>query len=113
MSLISRFVGHLKTRLTQPDQRLAARESDPWLFVEINGCDYRARDWSVGGACLRACTENLAAGQIVSGRLRWHKRETGHVYTAEVMRLNPGGDVALRWLALPDAILADMEPETD
>ena len=113
MSLISRFVGQLKTKLTAPEQRLAARESDPWLFVEINGRDYRARDWSVGGACLMGCTQELASGQIVSGRLRWHKRDAGHVYTAEIMRLNQGGDIALRWLALPDAILADMEPASE
>jgi len=113
MSLISRFVGQLKARLTQPEQRLAARESDPWLFVGINGRDYRARDWSVGGACLIGCTEGLAPGQIVNGTLRWHKRDKGHAYTAEIMRLDQGGDVALRWLALPDAILADMEPANE
>ncbi|MDO8288082.1 MAG: PilZ domain-containing protein [Parvibaculum sp.] len=110
MSLISRFVEQLKSKLTEPEQRLSARAGDPWLFVEVNGHDYRARDWSVGGACLRACGEELALGQIVSGRLRWHKRDTGHIFTAEIMRLDPNGDVALRWLSLPDAILADMEP---
>lgn len=110
MSLISRFVGQLKSKLTEPEQRLSARASDPWLFVEINGHDYRARDWSVGGACLIACTEELAPGQILSGRMRWHKRDAGHCYTAEIMRLDQNGDVALRWLSLPDAILVDMEP---
>ncbi|MGV8998005.1 MAG: hypothetical protein ACOH12_13765 [Parvibaculaceae bacterium] len=110
MSLISRFVGQLKSKLTTPEQRLATRETDPWLFVEINGHDYRARDWSVGGACLMNCAEDLAPGQIVTGRMRWHKRDKGHVYTAEIMRFDDRCDVALRWLALPDAILADMEP---
>lgn len=110
MSLISRLVGQLKNRLAEPEQRLSARESDPWLFVEINGRDYRAGDWSAGGARVLSCIEDLFIGQIVSGRLRWHKREAGHAFTAEVMRIEPTGAVALRWLALPDAILAVMEP---
>jgi hypothetical protein len=110
MSFISRLVGQLKAKLSEPEQRLAARAGDPWLFVEINGHEHRAGDWSAGGARVLSCAEDLFLGQIVSGHLRWHKREAGHAYTAEVMRIETSGAVALRWLALPDAILADMEP---
>lgn len=110
MSLISRLVGELRSRLAEPEQRNAARESDPWLFVSINTHEHRARDWSATGACIQSCAEDLAIGQIVSGQLRWHKRGTGHAFTAEVMRLDPSGEVALRWLALPEAILEIMEP---
>lgn len=110
MSLIARFVEQLQRLLSEPEQRLSVRESDPWLFISLNDVEFRARDWSAGGARLQACTANLAIGQIVSGRLRWHKRETGHIFTAEVMRLDPGGEVALRWLDLPDAVFTAMEP---
>jgi hypothetical protein len=113
MSLISRLVERLRGKMTELEQRSMARESDPWLFVEINQHEHRARDWSAGGARITSCAERLEIGQIVSGRLRWHRRETGYAFTAEVMRTEPGGEVALRWLALPDAILADMEPAED
>jgi hypothetical protein len=110
MSLISRLVGQLRSRLAEPELRNAARESDPWLFVSINAHEHRARDWSATGACIQNCAEDLTIGQIVSGQLRWHKRETGHAFTAEVMRIDQSGEVALRWLALPDVILSAMEP---
>tara|TARA_R110000868_G_scaffold42158_11_gene143033 strand:+ start:10565 stop:10906 length:342 start_codon:yes stop_codon:yes gene_type:complete len=110
MSLIARFVEQLRRKVSEPEQRLSMRESDPWLFIDIGGVEFRARDWSAGGARLQACTADLAIGQIVSGSLRWHKRETGHNFTAEIMRLDLGGEVALRWLDLPDAVFAAMEP---
>ena len=84
MSLIARFVEQLQRMFSEQEQRLSAR--------------------------LQACTADLAIGQIVSGRLRWHKREAGHIFTAEVMRLDQGGEVALRWLDLPDAVFTAMEP---
>ena len=110
MSLIARFVEQLQRMFSEQEQRLSMRESDPWLFIAIDGVEFRARDWSAGGARLQACTADLAIGQIVSGRLRWHKREAGHIFTAEVMRLDQGGEVALRWLDLPDAVFTAMEP---
>ena len=110
MSLITRIVGRLQSLLSEPEQRLSMRESDPWLFIAIDGVECRARDWSAGGARIQACTADLVIGQIVSGRLRWHKRDTGHIFTAEVMRLDQGGEVALRWLDLPDVVFTAMEP---
>jgi hypothetical protein len=111
MSLISRLVEQVRSRLSAPDRRAAARATDPWLFVEIGGYDHRARDWSAGGACITGFAGEAAIGDIVSGSLRWHKRAGGRAFTAEIMRIEPGGTVALRWLALPDAILAEMEPD--
>jgi|TARA_R110000824_G_scaffold118960_2_gene271423 hypothetical protein len=110
MSLISRLVDQVRSKLSEPEQRAATRESDPWLFVEIEGVEHRARDWSAGGACIAGCALNLAIGQMVTGHLRWHKRDAGHTFTAEIMRIDLGGEIALRWLDLPDKILADMEP---
>lgn len=111
MSLISRFVERVRGRLAEPEQRLASRTSDPWLFVEIGGYEHRARDWSAGGASIEGFAGEISIGQIVCGSLRWHKRASGRTFTAEIMRIDPGGTVALRWLALPDAILAEMEPD--
>jgi len=113
MSLISRLAGEFRRRLAEPDQRTSVRASEPWLFVSINTHEHRARNWSAGGACIQGCAVNLTIGQIVSGHLRWHKKETGHEFSAEVMRIDPGGDVALRWLSLSDATLAAMEPLED
>lgn len=110
MSLISRLVDQVRSKLSEPEKRAARRESDPWLFVEIEGIEHRARDWSAGGACLSGCTLDLAIGQMVTGQMRWHKREAGHIFTAEIIRIDQGGEIALRWLDLPDKVLTDMEP---
>ncbi|MGB3811268.1 MAG: hypothetical protein WA943_14340 [Parvibaculum sp.] len=111
MSLILRLVERLRGRLAEPEQRLAARSSDPLLLVEIGGYDHRARDWSAGGACIEGFAGETAIGDILCGSLRWHRQTKGRNFTAEVMRIEQGGVVALRWLALPDAILAEMEPD--
>jgi hypothetical protein len=97
--------------LAEPDRRDAARSSEPWHIDCIGGYDHRARDWSAGGACIEGFSGDNAIGDIVSGSLRWHKRESGRQFTAEIMRIEPGGVLALRWLALPDAILAEKEPD--
>lgn len=110
MSLISRLVGEFHRRLSEPERRTAVRESEPWLFVAINAHEHRARNWSAGGASIEGCAEDLSVGQIVSGTLRWHKKEVGHPFSAEVMRIEAGGNIALRWLALSDDMLAQMEP---
>lgn len=108
MSLIARFVERLRDRLEMPERRAAMRSSDPWLFVEIGGREHRARDWSAGGACLETFSGEVQIGAILSGRLRWHKRQMGLPFAAEVMRVEPGGVLALRWLDLPERILAEM-----
>lgn len=109
MSLISRLVGRLRDRLEMPEQRAAMRSSDPWLFVEIGGDERRARDWSASGVSLDGFRGEVAIGDILMGRLRWHKREPGRPFAAEVMRIEPGGLLALRWLDLPEPILAEMD----
>lgn len=110
LSLISRLVGKFRSRFSEPEQRAATREIEPCLFVDINSHEHRARNWSVSGACIQDCSEELIIGQIVSGHLRWHKKEASHAFSAEVMRIEPGGEIALRWLALSEATLAQMEP---
>ncbi|HEX7776749.1 MAG TPA: PilZ domain-containing protein [Parvibaculum sp.] len=109
MSLIARLVERLKGRFEMPEQRAAARAADPWLIVEIGGYDHSARDWSAGGVCVEGFAGEIAVGDRVGGRLRWHKREAGHDFTAEVVRIEPGGIVALRWLDLAEAALDEME----
>lgn len=109
MSLISRFVELLRGRLEMPEQRAATRASDPWLFVEIDGNEHRARDWSASGVSLEDFQGEAAVGDILMGRLRWQKREPARPFAAEVMRIEPGGFLALRWLDLPERILAEMD----
>jgi hypothetical protein len=109
MTLISRLIGRLKSGLGVPEQRVAARSTNPCLIVEIGGYDYRARDWSAGGACVQDFTGAIAVGDIVSGTLRWPRDNIGLAFAAEVMRLEQDGGLALRWLDLPERILNEME----
>lgn len=109
MSLIARIVERLRGRLEMPERRSAMRSSEPWLFVAIGGTEHRARDWSAGGVCIETFRGEAAIGEILSGTLRWHKRERGRPFAAEVMRIEPGGVLALRWLDLPERILDEMD----
>ncbi len=113
MSLISRIVETLRVGLEMPEQRAATRSTDPWLFVQIGSAEHRARDWSAGGVCLETFAGEILIGQIVSGRLRWHKRQRGVPFAAEVMRIEPSGLLALRWLDLPERFLEEMDTALD
>jgi hypothetical protein len=108
MSLISRWLDHFHGN-GMSEERQAARASAPVLMVEIGGYAHKARDWSAGGACIEGFAEAVAIGNILSGHLYWagDRRRLG--FAAEVMRLDPGGAMALRWLDLPLAIQQEME----
>lgn len=108
MSLITRLLDHLRGG-DMPEERHAARASSPVLMVEIGGYAHRARDWSAGGACIEGFAEAVAIGNILSGHLHWANDRRRLAFTAEVMRLDPGGALALRWLDLPLAIQQEME----
>ena len=108
MSLISRLLDHLRGS-DMPEERQAARASAPVLMVDIGGYAHRARDWSVGGACIEGFAEAVAIGNILSGQLYWAGDNRKLAFAAEVMRLDPAGALALRWLDLPLAIQQEME----
>lgn len=113
MSLISRFVENLRGRLEMPERRAAPRASDPMLIVCVGGIDHRARNWSTGGTCIEGFSGALAVGDIVSGTLRWKKAAPGQRFDAEVMRIEPNGLLALKWLDLPERVLLRMETELE
>tara|TARA_R110002110_G_scaffold107622_18_gene269273 strand:+ start:374 stop:712 length:339 start_codon:yes stop_codon:yes gene_type:complete len=108
MSLISRFLDHLRSGDTA-EQRTAARAAAPALIVEIGGYAHKTRDWSAGGACIEGFAEAVAIGNILSGELHWADEGRKLGFTAEVMRLDADGALALRWLDLPLAIQQEME----
>ncbi|MBC7102882.1 MAG: PilZ domain-containing protein [Parvibaculum sp.] len=108
MSLISRLLDHLRGS-DMPEERHAARAATPVLMVEINGYAHKARDWSAGGACVEGFAEAVAIGNILSGHLYWAGDKRKLAFAAEVMRLDPAGALALRWLDLPLAIQQEME----
>lgn len=108
MSLISRLLESLRSS-DMSEERHAARASSPLLMVEIGGYEHRSRDWSAGGACIEGFAEAVAVGNILSGHLYWAGDRRRLRFAAEVMRLDPGGALALRWLDLPVAIQQEME----
>ena len=65
-------------------------------MVEIGGYAHKARDWSAGGACIEGFAEAVAIGNILSGHLYWAGDNRRLGFAAEVMRLDPGGALALR-----------------
>ncbi|MBX3445171.1 MAG: PilZ domain-containing protein [Parvibaculaceae bacterium] len=108
MSFISRLLDQLRGS-DMPELRHAARSASPTLMVEIGGYAHKARDWSAGGACIEGFAEAVVIGNILSGHLYWANDRRRLSFAAEVMRLDPGGALALRWLDLPLAIQQEME----
>jgi hypothetical protein len=109
MSLFSRLLDYLRGGLDGPEMRLAARMDAPLLMLEIDGYAHRTRDWSAGGACIEGFAGQAQIGDILSGHLHWGGDKRRLPFAAEVMRLEGGGLLALRWLDLPLAIQQEME----
>lgn len=110
MSLISRLLDRFRGNFEEADHRVASRVNAPVLVVEIGGLSYRARDWSVGGACVPGVAADIAIGDIIPGQLSWAAHsDKKFPFAAEVMRIEQGGVLALRWLDLPLDILNEME----
>ena len=112
MSLIARLLGRLRST-DLIEERLTYRTSRPALMVEINGYAHKTRNWSAGGALLIAFAEAVVIGTILNGKLFWEGEERRLHFTAEVMRLEPDGSLALRWLDLPLSIQQEMEEAHD
>lgn len=109
MSLLSRLLDHLRGGTDGPEMRLAARMHAPLLMIDIGGYAHKTRDWSAGGACLEGFAGDAAVGGILSGHLHWAGDKRRLPFTAEVMRIEANGMLALRWLDLPLAIQQEME----
>lgn len=109
MSLFSRLLDHLRGGSDGPEMRLAARMNAPLLIIEIGGYAHRTRDWSAGGACIEGFAGETEVGAMLSGHLHWAGDDRRLAFTAETMRIETGGALALRWLDLPLAIQQEME----
>ena len=110
MSLISRLLDRFRGNFEEADHRVAGRINAPVLMVEIGGLSYRARDWSVGGACVPGVAADIAIGDIIPGMLSWAANpDRKSPFIAEIMRVEQGGILAMRWLDLPLDILNEME----
>ena len=109
MSLFSRLLDHLRGGSDGPELRLAARMNAPLLIVEVGGYAHKTRDWSAGGACIEGFAGEAEVGAMLSGYLHWAGDERRLAFTAETMRIEPGGGLALRWLDLPLALQQEME----
>lgn len=109
MSFLSRLLDHLRGGLDRPEMRLTARMDAPMLMIEIGGYAHRTRDWSAGGACIEGFAGEAQVGGMLNGHLHWTGDTRRLPFTAEVMRLEGNGVLALRWLDLPLAIQQEME----
>ena len=110
MSFFSRLLDRIRPNYEDSDHRVASRINAPVLMVEMGGLQHRARDWSVGGACVSGFAGDITVGDILSGAMNWASSpERKLPFTAEVMRVENGGVIALRWLDLPLDILHEME----
>ena len=102
--------------LPSDDRRLSRRDRTAALKIAVDCGDgpREARDWSLGGARLAGPARPLAVGDVVTGTVL--AGGAGGPFIADVVRTDPPhfdpqrppDEVSLRWLDLPDAVLAAM-----
>ena len=80
------------------ERRHHRREGEPWLRVETEGFAYLARDWSAGGVSIPRFHDAGPVGTLLSGEAGWTSEDTLAPFMATIVRRDPDGTVALRWL---------------
>jgi hypothetical protein len=100
----------LRDALGFSERRQHRRTTSPALTVKVDGRSYLALDWSLGGCRLKAGPGDFKVKQRVTGSVRLQSFDDTGVFAAEVVRLNPDGDVGLRWLELSPVLFQAMNP---
>jgi hypothetical protein len=103
-------VQRLRNALGFGERRQHPRTNRPAMTVKIDGRSYLALDWSLGGCRLKADPNDFKVKQRVTGRVRLESFDDHGVFAAEVVRLNPDGDVGLRWLEISPVMFQAMRP---
>lgn len=91
------------------ERRHHRRESDPWLRVETEGFAYLARDWSAGGVSIPRFHDAGPVGTLLSGEAGWTCADTLAPFMATIVRRDPDGTVALRWLDAERDFLTELD----
>jgi hypothetical protein len=103
-------VERLRNALGFGERRQHPRISRPAMTVKVNGRSYLALDWSLGGCRLKAGVGEFQVKQRVTGSVRLEAFDDTGVFAAEVVRLNPDGDVGLRWVEISPVLFQAMRP---
>ena len=82
------------------ERRQHARVAAPAMVVTIDGVNYTALDWSLGGCRIKGEAAQFRLRQHIQGHLQLDGADERGEFMAEVVRIVENGDVGLRWLEL-------------
>lgn len=91
------------------ERRRHPRASNPWLRIETQGFAYIARDWSSGGVSIDYFHSTDAIGTFITGEAGWADAEKLAPFTADITRRDADGATILRWLDIPEQLLAELD----
>ena len=107
-------VGRLKTALGlggAPDgleRRAHPRVKGPLLTLRFGGGKYKSVDWSLGGCRILAPDSQFQLHQQLAGRIKVAGGDGRGDFVAEIVRIDAGGHVSLRWLELSPHVFVTM-----
>ncbi len=90
------------------DRRAHRRIYDRPLTLEFDGKKYKTRDWSTGGFRLVGPVAHVRVRDRVTGKIRMGRFGTKGAFTAEVVRIDDNGDVAMRLLEVSSSTFLSM-----
>lgn len=102
------IAGLLRFPWWRRERRGHPRLHAPGLVLIAEWKRFEARDWSLGGCLIDAPPGTYTRGQRIEGTLEIRGQDERGEFLAEIVRVNEGGELGLRWLEISGNLFALM-----